>query len=148
LKATLSSLTRREKLNHIDLRVSAYIEKNYKNKRLFNQFNHPKRDLFVHLCQKILEKINLDSSDGTALELNKKSYLDGIVTPIYRSTYKNLDLCFEDDFDTYRAGNNKFELCEVVSQFYQFYLSVKKDELIKLISETKPFVVKRVDKLC
>jgi hypothetical protein len=147
LKATLSSLKWRERFSRIDIRVSAYIEENYKNKRLFNQFNHPKRDLFVHLCQKILEKIDVDNSEYSSLTLGKKSYLDGIITPIYRSTYKNLELSFGSDFDNYSVNKSKLELCDVVNRFYQFYQHIDKDELIKVISENKPFVVKRVNKL-
>jgi hypothetical protein len=148
LKNTLSSLKWRERFNRIDLKVSGFIEKNYKTKRLFNQFNHPTRDIFVHLRNIILHKVGIDDGVNIAQELNASNYLSGIIAPIYTSTYYHLDLCLDESYDKYIVKSNAIELYEVVCQFYLFYQGVNKDELIKTIYTNKPFVVKRVDKLC
>jgi len=110
---------------------------------LFNQFNHPKRDLFVFVARKILAAIGLD---GTSLKSDGYSYLDAIMTPVYKSTYNNLNLMFDEDFDNYNAaGNVKIDQLEVIKRFFHYYRSQDLDSLKELVLSRKPFVAQMVE---
>ena len=140
---SIKSLIRREQKQKIDIPVSGYIKKNYKKNKLFNQFNHPKRDLFVFVARKILAAIGLDE---TSLQANGCSYLDAIMTPVYKSTYNNLNLKFEEDFDSYNAaGNVKIDQLEVIKRFFHYYRSQDVDSLKELVLSRKPFIAQMVE---
>lgn len=142
---SLQNLKEREIKECIDVAVSGFIEKNYKNYKLFNQFNHPKRIIFKHVSESILLKIGM--SDYSISPLGD-SHLDMIMTPIYRSTYKNLKLKFREDFETYGAKNNLIlKQKEIIRKLYDFYRKSNLEELRSHVSKTKPFIPQIVESL-
>jgi hypothetical protein len=137
---SLKNLRDREKESNIDIKLCDFIEKNYKKVKLFNQFNHPKREVFKYIAESILNKIGIDEflvADAGA------SHLDEIMTPIYRSTHKNLNLQFKEDFETYGAiGHQKIKQREVIYKFFEFYRKDDLEDIKMSVSKTKPFVAK------
>ena len=141
--ASLQKLRDRETGENIDITVSDFIERNYRRHKLFNQFNHPKREVFKYISETILSKIGIVDY---SVDLTGDSHLDMIITPIYRSTHKNLRLEFDEDFDTYGAKKNlTIKQKEVIREFYDFYRKTNLEELKSHVYTTKPFVVQIIE---
>lgn len=135
---SLQALQRRERAEGIDIIVSDFIAANYKHCKLFNQFNHPKRAVFRHVAETILSQIGIANY---RVNPTGESHLDMIMTPVYRSTHKNLRLDFEEDFDTYGAKSNLvLRQMEVIGRFFAGYRGLDTEELMAHVHKTKPFV--------
>lgn len=132
----LNELKKREEST--DVKVAPFIEKEYQNIKLFNQFNHPKGIVFDYLANQILEKLNIPVKP---LDKNHKTGLDGIMSPIYRSTYKNLNLKFEEDFYTYSTVKGHMHQEEVIREFFNLYRTLDKNLMLSTIMSTKPFII-------
>jgi len=142
-KKSINNLSERENEFVTDIKVSPYISKYYKNIKLFNQFNHPTRPVFKYLAEKIFLIIGLN--EGTISE-SGSGYLDAIMTPIYKSTYENLDLSFNEKFTIYNGLNKAgIKQPDVIKEFFIFYNQQEKKDLIEFIKRMKPFVPKIVD---
>ena len=141
---SIENLRNRENQNNLDIRLSEFIETNYKYKKLFNQFNHPKREVFCFIAERILAELDIENFK---IELRGKGYLDGIMTPIYRSTYRNLQLEFEEDFNIYSGLNNRRLIqADVVHSFYDFYkANMNLKELKEIVMWNKPFVAEIIE---
>ena len=141
----VNELENREINENIDIHVSSFIKENHKTSKLFNQFNHPKRKVIRFVAESILSKIDIDNF---LISEEGPSHLDEIVTPIYRSTFKNLELNFHEDFELYSTLKNKEMLQkEVVSEFYDFYNKQDPEKIKESVKKFKPFIVDIVDKL-
>lgn len=142
---SLHRLRERESNEGIDIPVSDFIAKNYKQQKLFNQFNHPKRELIKYISGNILSKIGIEDR---RLDTEGNSHLDMIMTPVYRSTHLNLELAFEEDFESY-SGKNNLALKQrvVINRLYECYRSLDLAGLRAHVRKTKPFVAKIVDDL-
>lgn len=57
-RSQMDKLRRRE--NKCDIRISDYIEKNYKDKQLFYDPNHPVNELIYEKGRRIMKILNLD----------------------------------------------------------------------------------------
>jgi hypothetical protein len=135
---SLKNLSDRETEFFIDIKVSSFIRDNFKFKKLFNQFNHPKRIVFKYIAEKILQGIGIRDY---YIEEPGVGHLDGIMTPIYKSTYKNLNLQFNEDFETYNGlGQMGLKQREVIKGFFDFYRDKDLKEIYLHISRSKPFV--------
>lgn len=142
LDKSLQSLKEREKA--LDIKIADFIDNNYKNIKLFNQFNHPKGIVFDYIANQIFEilsmkkiKISVDSSAG----------LDGIMAPIYKSTYKNLGLLFKEDYTTYGTNKGLLQIDEVVAIFFNTYKSFSKDILLQAVNAKKSFIPRNFKEL-
>lgn len=142
---SLQKLKDREIAEGIDIAVSDFIAENYIRNKLFNQFNHPKREVFKYIAEGILAKTGMTDC---YINITGDSHLDMIMTPVYRSTYKNLRLEFEEDFETYGAKNNLIlKQKRVIEKLYESYRRSDPDELKSHVKNTKPFVAKIVDSI-
>jgi Polysaccharide biosynthesis enzyme WcbI len=140
---SLMELKRREEEFAIDITISEFIEQNYQKMRLFNQFNHPKRMVFKYLADCILSRCNMSSPFVS--EIGEPPMVD-IEPPIYRSTYKNLDLQFSEDFDTYRPVSQVgLTQQTVVTEFFNFYKQQDLEFIKTHVTRTKPFVPELVE---
>lgn len=131
----LGTLKVREEATNV--KIAPFIEKMYRDVKLFNQFNHPKGIVFDYLANQIFDILNLPH-----IEISVQSKgVDGIGSPIYRSTYRNLGLTFEENFDTYKTREGTLSQEEVVNAFFKFYATIDRDLMITQIQTRKPFIV-------
>ena len=138
-QTSLENLRRREQNEALDITVSGHIADKFKEKKLFNQFNHPTRDIIEFVSDSLLEKIGVDrmNYDPTA-----EGHLDGLEVPIYKSTYSNLGLQFTEAFNTYKTlTEQSISQHNIISAFYSFYDSLDKAEILAAIKKKKPFVI-------
>jgi len=140
---SLTELKKREEESAIDMPLSGFIEKNYQQVKLFNQFNHPKRIVFKYLAEGILDRCGISSP---LISDVGDAHLDAIESPIYRSTYKHLNLQFTEDFDVYR-GVAELESSQqaVVSAFFDFYRQQNLAFIKGHVAKTKPFVPELIE---
>jgi hypothetical protein len=140
---SLNELKKREDVNKVSFTISEFIERNFKTTKLFNQFNHPKKPVFVFLAQKILSELKIDFSLD---EFSTTTGLDGTSIPTQKSTYANLGFAFEEDFKSYRISPTQFMSQEdVVKEYYKTYDSVDKKLIKSLVKRRKGFVCDLVD---
>lgn len=138
----IDSLKNREK--ETTLKIADYIEENYKNIKLFNQFNHPKGIIFDKLANQIFDILNIPN---IAELIESKTGLDGIMTPVYKSTYKQLDLTFEEDFSLYSTVFGPMQQDNVVYKFLELYKTIDKNEIMDSIKNKKPFLIEMFNNL-
>jgi len=142
---SLDNLKRRERQEQLDISISNYIEENFRNKKLFNQFNHPTRKIFEFISNQIIERLSIEQIAYDTS--SQRGYLDAIITPIYRSTYHSLGLRFEEDFETYWTVDSKqYAQAKIIDQFYRLYNQMDRSDIITAIQEKKPFVSRMIDK--
>lgn len=135
---SIQNLRNREVANNIDIPVSNFILRNFRFQKLFNQFNHPTRDIFVFLAKAIFRKLKLEKD---SIEDFGISYSDEIVVPVYRSTHRNLKLKFSENFNTYQSILNKnLSQWKLIEQFYAFYKQLNQDKLKEIITQNCEFI--------
>lgn len=141
LERSLKDLKERESRFKIDIRVSDYIESNYKYIKLFNHFSHPTKLIFKYISQKILDILTIDNT----IKSEGIGYLDAIITPIYKSTYVNLNLQFIEDFDGYKGVTGNVKTADVVFKFFELYSKFNLSEIKLHIAQAKPFIPQIVE---
>ena len=145
VEKSLLTLKKREEQFSVDIKVSSYISENYGTSKLFNQFNHPKRPVFKYVSESIMKKIGIQDF---RIQEEGISHLDGIVTPIYKSTYKNLELNFNENFETYTAGKHGVQNQKsVIKGFYEFYKTKNLKQINDHICKEKPFIPKIIESM-
>ena len=138
LKSALNNLKAREKKDKIDIRISRFIRDNFRQVKLFNQFNHPTRIVLVHIAEQILKSLGI-SDWGIPRE--GKGYLDKVSVPVYRSTYRNLRLEFDEAFSEYTSNlHGALSTLEVVNAFFEHYSTYDPREMRAHLVEAKPFI--------
>ncbi len=141
---SIMELRSREEEFGIDMTLSEFIEKNYQHTRLFNHFSHPKTIVFKHLAEKILNRCAITSP--LVRKIGNQHLLNDFEPPIYRSTYKHLNLQFAEDFDTYNGSKiNELSQQTVVSSFFDFYRQQDLELIKKIVINNKPFVPELVE---
>ncbi|WP_445355008.1 WcbI family polysaccharide biosynthesis putative acetyltransferase [Microbulbifer sp. EKSA008] len=142
---SLNNLTAREASEDLDIRISRYIEKNYRKQKLFNQFNHPRRPVFRYIAENILKTIKIQD---TFIPETGATTLDGIITPIYQSTYNNLKLEFPEDFHHYRSQNHdRIHQNDIISCLFRFYRTLDSKMIEEHVKKSKPFISEAIDGL-
>jgi len=135
---SLEALQKREE--SLEIKIADFLDENFASAKLFSTFNHPKGIVFDHVANVILEllgmeKINISSKSKTAL--------DNLVdVPVYKSTYKNLNMTFEEDFSTYKVVGKKIPIDEVVTGLVNTYKQLDEAYLLDAVKTKKPFVMK------
>lgn len=137
LSKSVDSLKFREEQDKIDILLSEYISSNYQSTRLFNQFNHPKRPLIKFVADRVLEILGLEHP---YVDVEGVSHLDTIYIPVYPSIYKSLSLEFDEVFDIYVNGKDKYDIFEVVAGYRSSYMSIDPAVLIQNVLQKKPFI--------
>ena len=136
LDKSLKQLVQRE--NNLDVKVSEFIKNNFRYTKLFNQFNHPKIEVFEHVTNQVLSLLSMKEEKVNVVNMKG---LDGIESPIYPSTYKNLGLEFEENFQTYTTHQGKKHIDEVVHEFFKTYESFDKKNMENAVMVRKPFII-------
>jgi len=127
LRLTLKDLEDRENSNKVDIRVANHIKNNFREYRLFHQFNHPTHYILEYICKAILEKISIIPDIPGEIDPLKKA----ISFPVYPSVYRKLKLKFENPRN-YIIRGESFELSEIIKQYITFYSSFSNSELRKI----------------
>ncbi len=142
LENALSELVSREKLYTLDIKVDTFIKNNYKDHRLFHQFNHPSRKIFEYIREEIFSLLCVDP----VCELEDRDYLSGIVAPVYPSIYKNLNLKFEE-YQDFKKVNNILDAKYVIKKFYEFYATIDDEILLEWLTNRKKFILDHFSEL-
>jgi hypothetical protein len=137
LEETLSNLRLREQT--IDLKISDFIEENFRKFRLFHVFNHPATWLIAYVTDLILKAQGFTSRIA---EFDRQpDLLAQYSFPIYPSLAKTLALEFETPF-VYQIDSQTYSAIEVIENYFKFYdscpalvrrnlLSLQKGEIIQ-----------------
>lgn len=143
VEKSLSNLRAREESQNISIKISNYIEVNFKKIKLFNQFNHPRRQLLEYVTDQVLVTLGLPENEY----VNKEGYLDVIRTPIYPSISKILGLKFTDAFE-YHNEKGVQTIENIIDSFISLYAELGKDKVISNINTNKPFTLALVENYC
>lgn len=136
LNQSIKSLKMREA--DLDIKVSFFIEKNYQRIKLFPHFSHPIGLVYIYIVNQILELLSIGELLKPDLNI---PYPQNVTAPIYRSTYKNLNLMFEEDFITYKTRYGFLQQDQVVHEFYKTYNTLRKEHMCEVINFKKPFII-------
>lgn len=93
LTRSFEELKKREN-EYCDIKISDYLENNYRKSLLFYVSNHPRGGVFVEVIQRILEFL-YGERDSNYQWNNEIGELDTIALPIYNSVAKYLKLEFD-----------------------------------------------------
>jgi len=120
--SSLEELKRREQ--NLDIKMSSFLENNYKLVKLFHVFNHPNNFLLHNLTNSILS-LALDNHKEIEFDeikfrdiLSRTSFVVGV------SIYKNLELAFENS-TTYKIDNEYYNTAELIDLHIEFVLQNK-----------------------
>lgn len=116
LNETIVSLNAREK--EIDIKLSQFIQDNFRTERLFHVFNHPSGRILELIAGSILNHLKIN--DQNFKSGNKMDLLSKNAFPIYPSLIKHLNIQFKCTFK-YRFENKNYSAGEVVGLFTDFY---------------------------
>lgn len=136
---SLSVLEAREKSLQTDCVVTSYLAKEYSSAKLFNQFNHPSIEVFLHVARQICDKLQIPAEFDLDAIMENYS-LDKISTPIYPSTYKNLGLNFKEEFGSYATIVGPMPQEKVIEEYYKTYASMERSFLENMLHKKKPFI--------
>ncbi|OJF69452.1 hypothetical protein BK026_12010 [Alteromonas sp. V450] len=140
--SSLSELKRRE-VEYSLLNGSKIIENHFKEKRLFNQFNHPTRQFFSMFFD-CVKNVLPEFSDFSLPSLGT-DYLDHIKCPLYPSTHQNLQLKFENPIK-FNANGRSLSAEEITERFYFDYQKTDKSLLEEAMS-SKQWVSENIKRL-
>ncbi|MEB0191013.1 MULTISPECIES: WcbI family polysaccharide biosynthesis putative acetyltransferase [Pseudomonas] len=99
-----SLLNLREREQDCDIKISDFIEDNYKNRQLFWTFNHPTNELLIYMVDQVIDKLGLSPVQNKATD----EYLQEAILPIFPFISKNLGISFDaenfsmEGIDSYR----------------------------------------------
>ncbi|MGY5449834.1 WcbI family polysaccharide biosynthesis putative acetyltransferase [Agarivorans sp. MS3-6] len=98
--------------------IKEYIEDNYKRKRLFHIFNHPKNEIYFILANQFLEFMGYEMLDGSSLCKVNGHLMQEL--PIHPATVNFLGLTFCDDNTRYRYLGDEYTYKSFVEQYLGF----------------------------
>ena len=129
LHDSVSELKRRELEFDIDIKISGFIEQNYRNSRLFFTFNHPSNDVLIHVAKALLLKLGvseyrLPELDG---ELMEYDYF-----PVIPKVSEVLELNFVDVCDEHVIQGERYRLQELVERYFDVY--AKNEEVVAKVN--------------
>lgn len=118
LSATLRNLAAREK--SLEVKISAFIQENFRIKKLFHTFNHPSAVVLEYILNYILDLLGIQREKDFFELFRNSDVLAQTSFSIYPSAVKFLGLSFGSTLD-YRIEKQVFTQREVVSSFFEFY---------------------------
>ncbi len=133
---SFDAINQRENLYTLDIKVEDFIKQNYQKDRLFHQFNHPSRKVFEYIRGEIFSILSISQK----CEPNDIDYLNGIISVIYPSIYKNLNLQF-DNYQNYTNGVNILDTKDVIKVFYEFYATCDRVIMLEWLLKRKEFIL-------
>ncbi len=113
-------LLEKDKKNHFVIRVADFIDKNYKNQRLFYTFHHPSKNLYLYMRQQLFGYLDIKTNEP---DFNPDwdphiDFVFGIFPPV-----KNiLEIQFEEDAEVFPS--NKISHNQYLNCYRNFNLNV------------------------
>jgi Polysaccharide biosynthesis enzyme WcbI len=110
----------RDRERQIDVRISAFIEENWRKERLFFGFNHPSNSLLVHEANQILDRIGLPRLDASLLT-GRPQYMaeNNDVLFVYPSIRRHFALALAGEEILIRG--QVYTLEEAVQGYFEYY---------------------------
>lgn len=132
LEDSFSELRKRENSLKVDIIISNFIERRFREQKLFHTFNHPDKSVFLYIAACLLRFMHIkpdfvDSPDP----------LGNLSFPIYSSTYNSLKFNFPES-GKYKIVEWELELVEIVSQYYKAYESLPREILQNRVANWNP----------
>lgn len=131
---SLAKLDWREDLFNADVRVTDFIRRNYRKKKLFHTINHPTINLFHEQGRQIMEILDLDPNTLAPAE-KIKDPMNFTTFPVYPSTKQNLGISFEEPLE-YKYNNIVYTPEAMETLLCDFYLNMigkdRDDNLLRL----------------
>lgn len=101
VNAGIEELKIRENNQNLTIKISDFIQENFRKVRLFHILNHPTSNLLNELAMRILSHLGISKKIESTVDVPA---LDDFQFPIYRSHYKNLNLEFDNEPHYFWAG--------------------------------------------
>lgn len=134
LLKTINHLKIKEQEYDVDIKISGYIESNFRYRRLFYTPRHPTAELFVYVASEIVTYLgNKILDENTITRMQRKDPLSHISYPIPESIVKNLDLKFDDKL--MKTELITLDILEMIKVYYQLYSFFEKDYLKSLLDK-------------
>jgi len=96
----------------VDIKISDYIEENYRKKHLFHTYNHPTNELLYELTRRIMERIGMK---GYKINMMEKELLGDTSIPPHISVYINMNMEFK--YPKFIINNREFTTYEAMRLF-------------------------------
>jgi hypothetical protein len=138
----INSLKIREENGNIDIRISDYINKNYKLKKLFHTHNHPNIEILLQIANQIHKILKIDNFEYNSPVNN----LDQIDYPVYKCIKMNLSNDFNESL-TFKTIEGIIEDPQkIIKTYYDTYSLYDKKDLFYAL-ESKPWVISNFQRL-
>ena len=83
----------RNKETHTDIKYVDFIEENFRQRRLFNTVNHPRRELMVHTANSILDQLEMNPLCADAVKMQPDTFPE-FELPIHPQVAEHFGLDF------------------------------------------------------
>ena len=93
----------------VDIIISDFIEKNYKDKLLFHAYNHPTNELLIELTKRIMNKLGIPINKLHNID---KELLGDVSIPPCLSVYIKSGFTFK--YNTFSIFGNTYTTCEAM----------------------------------
>jgi hypothetical protein len=118
LDKTLATLRSRE--NSLTVKLSDFIEREFRNVKLFHSFNHPSKEILEFLFESILKDVGIHVEIKLSSLLKNIDVLAQTSFPIHQSLHNKAGLNFWSD-PNYQIANRKYSQEEAIKLYYDFY---------------------------
>lgn len=115
---TISKLKERE--SNLTIKLSGYIERNFRKAKLFHSFNHPSADLLEYLFTSIVRLCEIEVSTKFSDLFANADVLGQSSFPAYKATQEILSLQFQEN-TAYRINHESFSIEDVVLKYVTYY---------------------------
>lgn len=129
---TMNHLKIKEQEYSVDIRISSYIESNFRDRKLFYTPRHPTSELFVYVASEVFAYVGNDTLDeDTKRRMHCKDPLSHISYPIPDSVIRHLGCKFDDKW--MKTPLTSLNILEMIKIYYQLYSYFEIDYLNNLI---------------
>ena len=118
LDSTLKNLEKREA--NLDIKLSPFIKKTFRDSQLFHSFNHPSSDILGYVFSSVLDLVAVAREKEFSELFWNSDVLAQSSFPVYQSVSRGLELEFSTTTD-YRMNKQTLTRKEVVEAYFKFY---------------------------
>ena len=98
----------------VDIKISDYIEENYRKKHLFHTYNHPTNELLYELTRRIMDRIGMK---GVKINKTEKELLGDTSIPPHISVYIHMNMDFK--YPKFIINNMEYTTYEAMRLFME-----------------------------